>query len=184
MKKILVIVVIVILIIFGIGLYVKSHDNSVLGYLTSASKDIDNGNYDQATTALKAAQANEKDAKYDSTIYSMFAQIDIKQGNLQNALVDGTKAIDAAEKISDTNSNIAKLYYARAIVNYNLKNTSDALADLNKAISLDTATPAYYVKRGVLKFELNKIPDGCNDIRPYLSQVDSSVTSQYQANCK
>jgi hypothetical protein len=89
---------------------------------------------------------------------------------------DYQRAIEEASHILEKSPNLSAVYRLRALANVEVKNTSEALKDITRAIALDSSKPRYYGTRAYVHFLLgdlhNAILDSarCNDL---LEEVDT-----------
>lgn len=87
---------------------------------------------------------------------SNYAIMKKNAGRYDEALKDYTQMI--------TEKPESLLYNNRADVYLNMKKYKEALADVQKAITLDAKFPVSYVTKAKILFETNKSADGCNSL--------------------
>ncbi|MEM7714206.1 MAG: tetratricopeptide repeat protein [Cyanobacteria bacterium P01_A01_bin.68] len=101
-------------------------------------------NYPAAINSFtKAIKANPKDAE----MYSLRGDAYSRNGNIQKALADHTQAIRI-------NPNYASAYTSRAAIRYaQQKDSQGALADFDKALSLDSSQDKAYFFRAIIRIQ-------------------------------
>ena len=87
---------------------------------------------------------------------SQFAHYYYQQGLLLLEQGDNRGAIAALTRAIEIEPNYVNTYSCRGEVHSELENYTEALADFNKAIALDTTNSEYFLERGYTYSKLNE----------------------------
>ena len=91
------------------------------------------------------------------------------EGNMQNALNQLTRALDL--------SNDAGIYGIRCLCRYRDGDTTDAMNDVNKAISIDPKFSLFYLIRGLFHQKESKNKEAIDDFTNVLSMTPEMVSA-------
>ena len=130
--------------------------------------------YSKAVSAAKAAQRlAPKEGKY---VYYQAVALD-SMGRDLDVLEVTAKALKLQSDISD-------LYVLRANIYLDKKEYNTAIANLNKALELDTKNGLAYMKRGYAKDRVVDSTGACADWRKALSLGVQEAQEMLDKNCK
>jgi tetratricopeptide (TPR) repeat protein len=117
---------------------------------------------------------------------AQFAQAYLLRGVVRNESNNSRAAISDFDRVIQLDPNLTATALAnRGVSSFNLKDRSSALADFNRAISLDRAVPKAYYYRGLIKAESGDRQGALTDLQAAAKlYLDRKDTQKYQRTLK
>lgn len=137
---------------FSPAYYNRAQGYMGLNDFDSALADIDHAISISETTA---------NASFNATLYSLRAEIDRQQNNLDGAIADYTQSITLEPSVEALAN--------RALIYLNQNDLAHALTDFSDAVGIDSSNPVLYVYRGMVNTGLADAKAAGSD---YLSFFD------------
>lgn len=162
----------------------KGDKTKALEYIENGLKlDAENPDFYLIRSKIYDSQGKKEMAMKDLTfapdnIFAKTGLANLKKNNdeLEEALKDYNKLI--AEKPESL------LYNGRADVYLKMKKTKEALADVNKAVSIDPKFSQSFVTKALILFEMAKPKEACDNLNKAVGLgYEKAMLADYYAKC-